>query len=61
MRIMHMTDWEIRDIERAEHGPILGTGVVDEAGRFMPVGSPEFHAYANRVRAYDRARTAVPA
>ena len=53
-RICDLTDDEIRDIERAEHGPILGHGVVPEHGRFAgPVG---FHSYCNLVRHIARAR-----
>lgn len=47
-----MTDDDIREIERLEHGPILGYGVVDETGRFRPVGSTEFADYCMRVRLY---------
>lgn len=54
VRVAEMTDAEIKEIERLEHGPILGVEWGNFPGRHRPVGSPEFAAYCDRVRAKDR-------
>jgi len=52
---IEMTDANIREIEAAEHGPILGS-LREFPGRFAPVGSDDFADYCNLVRRLDLAR-----
>lgn len=49
MTVRDMTDAEIREIEAAEYGPILGR-FGDHPGRFAPVGSAAFATYCALVR-----------
>lgn len=54
VRVAEMTDAEIKEIERLEHGPILGSTWQEFPGRHQAVGSQAFNRYCETVRRFDR-------